>query len=159
MLEMSKAKWPIPTGHINIYIIPFLMPVLCHVSGWIWNCQFWWCYPTSWKFRVKPDDEKIAWINEICTNLLKKHFFNEGDDLMETLREILNDPNHPDNYWISNMNDGCVQCHFCERSYAYVGSLKTHEETKHNAKVPKPKTSKESDTRSDDVESYCNVLF
>lgn len=92
----------------------------------------------------------------MCANLLKKHFFNEGDDLMETLREILNDPNHPENYWISNMNDGRVQCHFCEQSYAYVGSLKTHE---HNAKVPKPKTSKESDTRSDDVESYCNVLF
>lgn len=89
----------------------------------------------------------------------KKHFFNEGDDLMETLREILNDPNHPENYWISSMNDGRVQCHFCERSYTYVGSLKTHEETKHNAKVPKPKTSKESGTRSDDVESYCNVLF
>lgn len=26
----------------------------------------------------------------------KNHFFNEGDDLMETLREILNDPNHPE---------------------------------------------------------------
>lgn len=80
--------------------------------------------PLPENFGVTPDDEKIAWINEICANLLKKHFFNEGDDLMETLREILNDPNHPENYWISNMNDGCVQCHFCERSYAYVGSRK-----------------------------------
>lgn len=56
------------------------------------------------------------------------------------------------------MNDGRVQCHFCERSYAYVGSLKNMKRTKHIAKVPKPKTSKESGTRSDDVESYCNVL-
>lgn len=93
-------------------------------------------------FGVKPDDEKIAWINEICTNLLKKHFFNEGDDLMETLREILIDPNHPENYWISNMNDGRVQCHFCERSYAYVGSLKKHEETKTQCKGPKTKNLK-----------------
>lgn len=45
---------------------------------------------------------------------------------------------------------------------AYVGSLKKHEETKYNAKVPpviKPKTSKESDTRSDDFEIYFIVLF
>ncbi|XP_062600399.1 uncharacterized protein LOC134262037 [Saccostrea cucullata] len=116
--------------------------------------------PLHENFCDKSDDEKIAWINEICENILRKHFFNECDDLMETLREILNDPNHPENYWISNVNDGRVQCHFCERSYAYVGSLKVHEETKHNANVPpvvKPKTSRGSE--SDDVESYCNVLF
>lgn len=59
-------------------------------------------------FDVKLNDEKIVWINEICVNLLKKYFFNEGDDLMEILREILNDFNYLENYWIFNMNDGCV---------------------------------------------------
>lgn len=94
----------------------------------------------------------------MCKCTEKNTSLNRGFNLMETLREILNDPNHPENYQISNMNDGRVQCHFCERSYAYVGSLKNMKRTKHIAKVPKPKTSKESGTRSDDVESYCNVL-
>lgn len=117
--------------------------------------------PLPDNFGVKSDDEKKVWINEICGNLLKKrHFFNEGNDLMETLREILNDPNHPENCWISNMNDGRVQFHFYERCLCRI--TQKHEETKRNAKVPpviKPKTSKESDTRSDDFEIYFIVLF
>lgn len=51
---------------------------------------------------------------------------------------------------------------FVNAAYVAIGSLKKHEETKHNAKVPpviKPKTSKESDTRSDDFEIYFIVLF
>lgn len=44
----------------------------------------------------------------MCKFIEKKYFFNEGDDLMEILREILNDFNYLENYWIFSMNDGCV---------------------------------------------------
>lgn len=60
---------------------------------------------------------------------------------METLRDILNDPNHPENYWISNMNDGRVQYHFCERSYANVVSLK-HMKRPNTMQGPKTKNLK-----------------
>ncbi|XP_069109674.1 uncharacterized protein [Argopecten irradians] len=114
--------------------------------------------PLPEDFNNSTPEFKIGWLNGICRSLLKKHFFNNGEDLMEKLREVLSDPDHPENYWISNMEDGRVKCHFCEKTYAYVGSLKVHEEVKHNAKVPpvkKPKLNKDND----EIESYCNLLF
>lgn len=50
---------------------------------------------------------------------------------MSKLRDCVTDKNHPDNYWVSNFIDGRVKCHHCEKTYAYVGSLKAHEEKLH----------------------------
>lgn len=46
-----------------------------------------------------------------------KWFFegDEGDvDIFRELREILDDPEHPENYWLSELqDDGRLKCHFC----------------------------------------------
>jgi len=89
----------------------------CH----LFLCEF---NPTNFDDVIPlPDDFtelspelRSDWLNEICRRVLRKHFFNNTDDLFKKLREILNDPNHPENYWISNMNDGRIKCHFCERT-------------------------------------------
>ncbi|CAG2189420.1 unnamed protein product [Mytilus edulis] len=83
-------------------------------------------------------DEKINWLNNICKDILETNFFESDNDIMKELREILTDDTHPENYYLSNIHegDGRVKCHYCEKTYAYVGSLKAHEESVHNAKPP-----------------------
>lgn len=63
--------------------------------------------------------------------LLISIFFESSPDIMSKLRDCVTDKNHPDNYWVSNFIDGSVKCHHCEKTYAYVGSLKAHEEKLH----------------------------
>ena len=54
---------------------------------------------------------------------------------MSKLRDCVTDKNHPDNYWVANYMHGRVKCHYCEKTYAYVGSLKAHEEIMHGFTV------------------------
>ncbi|XP_061174425.1 uncharacterized protein LOC133183487 [Saccostrea echinata] len=54
-------------------------------------------------FDDKTDVEKTEWIEGISSQILKKWFFEESDDICENLREIISNPDHPDNYWISNL--------------------------------------------------------
>lgn len=56
---------------------------------------------------------------------------------MSKLKDCVTDKNHPDNYWVSNFIDGRVKCHHCEKTYAYVGSLKAHGEKSHGVTVSK----------------------
>lgn len=104
-------------------------------------------------------EEKIFWINGICRSLLRKHFFDSDSDIFRQLREILIDPNHPENYWTSHLENGRVKCHFCERTYAYVGSLKVHEEKIHNAEIPQSKAKSKTARGKDEIQNYCQLLF
>ena len=95
-----------------------------------------------------------------CKKIVKKYIFNGKDDLLDNLREILDDPDHPENYWIANEEDGRFSCHFCDKSYAGIGTAKTHESSKHNHKTkssrkskPKPKDAK------DELYNYVRTLF
>lgn len=49
-------------------------------------------------FDNKTDKEKAEWIDGISRQILKKWFFEESDDFCENLREIISNPDHPDNY-------------------------------------------------------------
>lgn len=88
-------------------------------------------------FDQFSDAEKITWINDLCERIIDKYFFESSPDIMSKLRDCVTDKNHPDNYWVSNFIDGRVKCHHCEKTYAYVGSLKVHEEKLHGVTVSK----------------------
>lgn len=113
--------------------------------------------PLPHNFQNFSSEEKIAWFNRICCEILQEYFFESQTDIMKDLREILTDMGHPENYYLSNLENGRVQCHFCPKSYTYVGSLKVHEEKVHGAKTPETKRSAEK--VKDEVGNYCQLLF
>lgn len=104
------------------------------------------------------DAEKIIWINDICERIIDKYFFESSPDIMSKLRDCVTDKNHPDNYWVSNFIDGRVKCHHCEKTYAYVGSLKVHEEKLHGVSVSK-KQRKDKGKSKDELYGYMLQLF
>ena len=78
--------------------------------------------------------KKILLISNIFARIIEKYFENLSD-IMSKLRDCVTDKNHPDNYWVANYMHGRVKCHYCEKTYAYVGSLKAHEEIMHGFTV------------------------
>lgn len=83
-------------------------------------------------FMQMTNENKIDWLNETCRTILKGEFFDNEDDIFSSLRKILEDPNHDENYWVSCRQNNRFHCHFCDKNYACVGSLKAHEEKVHN---------------------------
>ena len=73
-------------------------------------------------------------------------------------REVLQNPNHPENYWTANMEDDRVKCHFCEKSYIYTGSLKSHESNVNHVKIEKEKT-RSKPIQTDQLYDYILMLF
>ena len=112
-------------------------------------------------FENQSDDEKISWMNDICQRIVKKWFFDNSDDIFHDLREVLEDPNHPENYWVDTDEAGRFKCHFCEKSYAFVGSLKAHESIKHQHTVPteKKKSASSSKKEADELMNHVILLF
>ena len=100
-------------------------------------------------------DQRIQWLNNICRVIVQKWFFENGDPLQE-IREILSDPNHVENYWVSNETEGRFKCHYCDTTYAFVGSLKTHESKIHGHTVSPSAKRKDSCTED---ELYNNILL
>lgn len=80
-------------------------------------------------------------MNDICRRIVRKWFFDNTDNIFHAIRAVLNDPDHSENYWVDTDQDGRFKCHFCEKSYAFVGSLKTHESIKHRHTVSTEKKS------------------
>lgn len=111
--------------------------------------------PLPHNFQNFSSEEKIAWFNGI-SEILQEYFFESQTDIMKDLREILTDKGHPENYYLSNLENRRVQCHFCPKSYAFVGSLKVHEEKVHGAKTPETKRSTEK--VQDEVELLSTVF-
>lgn len=108
-------------------------------------------------FMQMTNGDKIDWLNETCRTILKGEFFDNEDDIFSSLRKILEDPNHEENYWVSCRQNQRFHCHFCDRNYACVGSLKAHEKRVHNyiARVQKKTQSKEQRKLKD----YISMLF
>lgn len=116
-------------------------------------------YPRTFEGMTK--EEKIQWINDICECILAQWFFEgESMDLFAQLREVLEDPSHPENYWVSNYEpeDGRFKCHFCEKTYAFVASLQSHEMKQHNVSVMKT-TKQKPDKEKDQLQDHIIMLF
>lgn len=113
--------------------------------------------PLPHNFQNLSSEEKIAWFNGICCEILQEFFFESQTDIMKDLREILTDLGHPENYYLSNLENGRDQCNFCPKSYTYVGSLKVHEEKVHGTKTPETKRSTEKVKR--EVGNYCQLFL
>ena len=110
-------------------------------------------------FENISNDEKIAWMNDICRRIVRKWFFDNTDDIFHAIRAVLKDPDHPENYWVDTDQDGRFKCHFCEKSYAFVGSLKTHESIKHRHTVSTEKKESKSLSKEETDELMNHVLL
>ncbi|XP_062568267.1 uncharacterized protein LOC134230452 [Saccostrea cucullata] len=90
-------------------------------------------------FRNYSTDEQIGWLNSKTQTIVQMFFFEDVEDMMKDVRDIVTDPNHPDNYWVSNKVEDRLQCHHCDKTYACVGSLQIHEANQHQVSRPKKK--------------------
>ncbi|CAC5407725.1 unnamed protein product [Mytilus coruscus] len=79
-------------------------------------------------------------------------------DIFIKCKDVVGDPEYPDSYWVSTLEDSRVTCHFCEKTYAYVGSLKTHEAKVHNSKIELPKKPTK-EKKQDELQNYILMLF
>lgn len=110
--------------------------------------------------KEKEDESKIEWLNDICKKIVEVWIFDGQDDMLQHVREILDNPEHPENYWMANETDDRFSCHFCEKSYLNIGSLQAHEKIKHNHIVPLEEKKKGKSTKNDDqLYDYILLLF
>lgn len=118
------------------------------------NCEI----PVPENFQHLTKEEKLHWLDDICEGIIRKWFFDDGTDVCKSIREVLSDPNHPENYWTENISGGRIKCHFCDKDYAFIGSLQSHESKVHNVVVKKDKKMKKRND-SDEVQDYISLLF
>ncbi|XP_069105225.1 uncharacterized protein [Argopecten irradians] len=113
--------------------------------------------PLPDNFSDFTDQEKILWLNNISREILQTFFFENSPDILSSVREVLEDPDHPENYWTSTIQNNRSKCHFCDKTYARIGSLKAHEAKVHNSKMDraKPQTQKSKD----ELFNYILMLF
>ncbi|XP_046566552.1 uncharacterized protein LOC124275109 [Haliotis rubra] len=102
--------------------------------------------------------ERVQWLNDISEEIIKEWFFEDSEDICESLRRVLSNPEHQENYWVSNLDEGRVKCHFCEKTYAYIGSLKAHEAKFHNVNIQKKKP-KSKTKKSDQLKDHLLMVF
>ena len=74
--------------------------------------------PTN--FATTSDQEKIDYIDSVSENILRKYFFHDTDDVFQNLRNIVCNPEHPENYWTSTLQDGRFKCHHCDKSLSLI---------------------------------------
>lgn len=67
------------------------------------------------------------------------------------------DVQRPEHYWIANIQNGRVHCHHYEKSYKYVGSLKSHENKAHTVDIKMPSTKPVK--FSTELNGYLMLLF
>ncbi|XP_071121775.1 uncharacterized protein [Mytilus edulis] len=110
-------------------------------------------------FKERNSEQKVQWLLNVCSSIVEEWFF-ENTDMFQELREILEDPDHPENYWVLN-EEGRFPCHFCIKTYSHVGSLKTHERICHQHNGPKIEKKKKAKTSANDDQlfNYIILLF
>ncbi|CAC5383779.1 unnamed protein product [Mytilus coruscus] len=110
-------------------------------------------------FKEKSSEQKVQWLLNVCSSFVEEWFF-ENTDMFQELREILEVPDHPENYWVLN-EEGRFPCHFCIKIYSHVESLKTHERICHQHNGPKIEKKKKSETSATDDQlfNYIILLF
>lgn len=106
--------------------------------------------------QMTPNDS-IQWLNSICQELVRKYFFENAEDIVEEIRNVLENPQHEENYWTSSIENGRFKCHHCEKDYKRVSSLKAHESGMHGVSLSNPKKKKE--LSSDELQDYILMLF
>jgi len=109
-------------------------------------------------FASNTEEEKICWLNSISSSILDEWLFHGQPDVFIKLKDVVGDADHPENYWLSTMEEGRIKCHFCDTTYAYVGSLKSHELKVHNVKIERPKQ-QSSNKKKDALHNYVVMLF
>lgn len=115
--------------------------------------------PLPGDFSTQSDEEKIKWLNDICEQLLRKWFFEYSSDICSSLREVFEDSENTENYWVSNKVNGRYQCHFCEKTYAQVTTLKAHEMKIHGITETKETSKKDDTSDRDELQDYMLMLF
>ena len=103
----------------------------------------------------ETSDSRVKWLNDVCKTILHKWFFDDRNDICQTLRTIATDPDHPENYWLSNVENGRIKCHFCASSYGHVGSLQAHF---YNVTIQKP-ANPQKNTKKDELHEYICMCF
>ncbi|XP_061185175.1 uncharacterized protein LOC133193230 [Saccostrea echinata] len=106
--------------------------------------------------QMTPNDS-IQWLNNVCRELVEKWFFEDGQDICEEIRSVLENPQHEENYWTSTLENGRFKCHHCEKDYKRVSSLKAHESRFHDISLSKTKKKKECS--NDELHDYVFMLF
>jgi hypothetical protein len=110
-------------------------------------------------FDLKSDVEKVAWLNNVCETLVRKWFFEGSDNVFQEIRSVFEDPDHDENYYKCNVEDDRFPCHFCEKSFSYVGSLKSHQQIKHQHTVQSAKRKPKEQKNEDELYNYICLLF
>jgi hypothetical protein len=106
------------------------------------------------------DEEKIQWMNDICSKIVNKWFFGENvNDLFDDMRQILSDPDHGENYWFGKLVDGRFSCHYCEKTFSHIKSAEFHEKRIHGHSRPTLKNSKQANQVQDELFDYLIALF
>lgn len=113
--------------------------------------------PLPVNFQQMSNEDKVKWLNTVCSEVLKKWFFENTNDVCASIRDVLDNPEHAENYWVSSLDDNRLKCHFCPKSYAYVGSLKSHEKKVHNVEIKEPK--KSILKKADKLQDYLIMVF
>ena len=68
-------------------------------------------------FKFPDEFEEESEEQKIECRIIDTWIFEGDDDLFQHLREILTNPEHPQNYWIGNESDGRFSCYFSENTY------------------------------------------
>lgn len=112
--------------------------------------------PLPNNFHSLDIESKTSWMTEIYQQIVQKWFFY--DDLLSEVKSVLEDSDHPENYWIKSFRDGKFWCHFCDKSYVNVDSLVIHENNKHGYKCSSKETTTNKEDK-DDLFDYIVLLF
>lgn len=115
--------------------------------------------PLPENFCNKSTEEKksMAWwcMYKTC----RKRLFENSLDSCSSVREGLEDSSNPEHYWVSSKVNGRYKCHFCDKSYAFVTSLKVHEKNKHDQVESSRYRQKHDSSDHDKVQDYILMLF
>lgn len=65
-------------------------------------------------FEKVLSEEKIRLIEDVCVKVVDKYFFEECIDIMDKFWIVVMDVQYLKNYWIVNIENGCVYCNYCE---------------------------------------------
>lgn len=109
-------------------------------------------------FATMNKEEKLSWLYDVSNSIVEEWFFCGQSDIFIKCKDVVGDPEHPDNYWVSTLEDGRVKCHFCEKTYAYTGSLRSHEAKCHNVKIGMSKKTKK-EKKKDELQNHIVMLF
>lgn len=109
-------------------------------------------------FHEKTSEEKISWLNDVCCRIVKKWMFESKEDMFEQLRDVLGDPEHVENYFVTNEDDNRFHCHFCPKSFVQLNTVKLHEKQLHQHTVHSS-ASRNAQENEDELYNHVVLIF